>query len=202
LKLKVNSAAQGGSAVDDPAIPPDAKGFIITLSVTTPHSLGFEYVLDSLIPNLQKFDQTAMTKWNAENPKQQRNFYIAKVSAPMKPVQIENDSQRVSALQTAYATIQALEGSKPGDQSAPPAPNYAQPPRPFYGGGFRPGGPRYSPGGGGYGGGAAESAPPSNVDSAVFMDRLTKEDRREDWEMQVMLVVVIDPPPAAPTPPS
>jgi hypothetical protein len=35
----------------------------------------------------------------------------------------------------------------------------------------------------------------------MYLDRVTQEDRREDWEMKVMLVVVIDPPAAtAPTP--
>ena len=40
----------------------------------------------------------------------------------------------------------------------------------------------------------------ANVDPGVFLDRLTNEDRRNDWEMKVMLIVIVDPPPAAPAP--
>jgi hypothetical protein len=196
---------QTSATISDPAIPAGSHGFIVTLSITTPHSLGFQYVLSSLIPNLQKFDQAAMTKWNTDNPNLPRNFYIAKVSAPMQRVQIKDDPTRMQLLQASYNDVQALLGIKPGDQTQQPTPT-----PPYNGGGYRPGGGygpppirgRYSP----YGAAPAYSPPAAtagagtNSDPGVFLDRLTNEDRRDDWEMKVELVVVVDPPPpVAPT---
>jgi type IV pilus assembly protein PilM len=184
---------QGTPTISDPAIPPGSRGFIITLSITTPHSLGFQYVLGSLIPNLAKNDLAAMTKWNTDNPNIPRNFYIAKVSAPMQRVQIKDDSTRMQMLQASYTDVQNLLGNKPGENQ--PA---AVTPAPYYGGGYRPGA-RYSP----YGAPPVYSPPPaaagaaSNADSGLYLDRLTNEDRRDDWEMKVMLIVVIDPQPVA-----
>jgi hypothetical protein len=40
----------------------------------------------------------------------------------------------------------------------------------------------------------------ANANGGSFIDRLTQEDRSDDWELKVELVVVIDPPPAQPTP--
>jgi hypothetical protein len=192
-------------AVTDPALPPGCRGFVITLSITTPHSYGYQYVLETMVPNLKKYDMTAMTKWNTDNPSLPRNFYIAKVSAPMQRVQIKDDSARMQMLQTSYNDVQSLLGNKPGDQSAQPT---AAPP-PYYGGGYNRAGGYGGPPNGGrspYYGGQPVYAPPapvagaaSNIDPGVFMDRLTNEDRRDDWEMKVMLIVVIDPPPAVPT---
>jgi type IV pilus assembly protein PilM len=207
----------GQQGVSDPAIPPGSRGYIITLSVTTPHAQGFLYVLNSLIPNLRSFDRAAMDKWNADHPKNPRNFYIAKVSAPMQQMQISADSQRVSQLKASYTAVQTILGVKPGDQNpANPAPTVVPP---YGGGGYRPGG--YPPGGypGAYGGGPpayggrppaytppAEAAPAggaaANPDQAAMLDRLTNEDRSDDWEMTVELVVVIDPGPAAATAPA
>jgi len=189
--------------ISDPAIPPGSRGFIITLSITTPHSLGFQYVLSSLIPNLRRYDLAAMTKWNTDNPGLPRNFYIAKVSAPMQQIQIKDDSTRMQLLQASYTDVQNLLGNKPGDQSQQPP---VTAPPPYYGGGgYRPGGYGGPPNAGRY---PQYGAPPvaaagaaSNLDPSVFVDRLTQEDRREDWEMKVMLVVVIDPVPAAPAAP-
>ena len=189
-------------AISDPAIPTGSRGFIVTLSITTPHSLGFQYVLSSLIPNLRRYDLTAMTKWNTDNPSLPRNFYIAKVSAPMQQVQIKDDTARMQLLQASYTDVQNLLGNKPGDQSQQPAVT----PPPYYGGGYRPGGYGGPPNAGRYPQYGAPPAPAagaaSNVDPGVFLDRLTQEDRREDWEMKVEMIVVIDPQPAAPAVPT
>ena len=40
--------------------------------------------------------------------------------------------------------------------------------------------------------GGSNGAAPA-LDPGMYLDRVTQEDRREDWEMKVMLVVVIDP---------
>jgi type IV pilus assembly protein PilM len=191
------AAASGGQPISDPAIPAGSRGFLITLSITTPHSNGFLYVLRSLIPNLRNFDQAAMTKWNTANPNSQRNFYIAKVSAPLQQslFQIKSDPTRIQLLQASYNDIQSLLGIKPGEQGQ----QSFNTPQPFFGG-FRPGGGygrrsfggRYSP----YSPQAATGGDAtSNVPAGVFLDRVTNEDLRDDWEMKVMFVVVIDPPP-------
>jgi type IV pilus assembly protein PilM len=199
LKLQTVAVPGQNPTISDPAIPAGSRGFIITLSITTPHSLGFQYVLSSLIPNLRRFDSVAMTKWNTDNPSLPRNFYIAKVSAPMQQIQIKNDATRMQLLQASYTDVQNLLGNKPGDQTQQPA----VAPQTNYGGGYRPGGYGVPPNAGRY---SPYGAPPvyapaaaaSNVDPGVFLDRLTNEDRRDDWEMKVMLIVVIDPQPAAP----
>ncbi|MGA2442134.1 MAG: type IV pilus assembly protein PilM [Tepidisphaeraceae bacterium] len=206
-ELGLTTAAPPGGGqptITDPAIPAGSRGYIIVLSVTTPHSQGFLFVLNSLIPNLRSFDRAAMDKWNADHPKNPRNFYIAKVSAPMQQMQISGDSQRVSQLKASYTAEQNLLGITPGG-SNPTNPAPAVPP---YGGGRPPGVP---PGGypGPYGGRPPVYAPPAiggpvggaavNPDAEAMKDRLTGEDRSNDWEMTVELVVVIDPPPATAT---
>jgi len=185
-------------------IPAGSHGFVLTLNVTTPHENGFQYVLDALVPKLSSFDQAAMTKWNTDNPTAQRNFYIAKVSTPMQRMQIKDDSTRVSMLQTSYTDLQTLEGDKDKTGGSAPAPTYA--PQPFRGGygGFQPYGGR----GGRYSNYPPpvfrpQPAPSDNgttpaANEDFYLDRLTGEDRRNDWEMQVMIIVVIDPGPAVP----
>ena len=48
----------------------------------------------------------------------------------------------------------------------------------------------------------------ANVDPGVLLDRTTNEDRRDDWEMKIAMIVLVDPQappppgaPATPTPP-
>jgi len=198
------AAAAAGQPASDPAIPAGSRGFIIKISITTPHKDGFLYALNSFIPNLKKFDRAAMDKWNADNPKNLRNFYIAKVSAPMEQTQIKSDSIRIQQLTASYTDAQNLIGVKPGDQPAGGSPYGGSP----YGGPPRFGGP---PGGnpGRFGGppnGPANfGVPPAAgggtaADTGMYIDRLTQEDRSDDWELKVELVVVIDPPPAQATP--
>ncbi|MGD0770856.1 MAG: type IV pilus assembly protein PilM [Tepidisphaeraceae bacterium] len=205
--FKLALAAPGSQAqgITDAAIPPGSRGFLITLSVTTPHENGFLTVLNTLIPNLGKFDRAAMNTWNADHPKDPRNFYIAKVSAPMQQMQISGDSQRVSQLKASYSAEQNLLGITPGGQN-PTNPAPAVTP---YGGGRPPGFPPGSSYPGPYGGRPPVYAPPAGVapaggaavnpDAEAMKDRLTNEDRSNDWEMTVELVVVIDPPPATAT---
>jgi type IV pilus assembly protein PilM len=197
-ELGLTAPAQG-QPVSDPAIPSGSRGFIITISLTTPHSDGFLFALRSFIPHLRKFDRAAMDAWNAANPKDQKNYYFAKVSAPMQQVRISDDPTRTQQLQASYTDAQTLLGLKPGDQSAGNAAPYGNYGGPRYGG--PPGYPRY----GGPPGRYVPPQPPSgqaaangaNADAGMYIDRLTQEDRRNDWEMKVEIVVVIDPPPAS-----
>lgn len=174
-----------GQPVSDPAIPAGSRGYIITISLTTPHEDGFLFALKSFIPNLRKYDRAAMDAWNAANPKDAKSYYIAKVSAPMQQVHISTDPTRTQQLQASYTDAQNLLGVKPGDQSA---------------GGPPPGGPPY----GGYGGPPRQPAAGNGpgADNGMYIDRLTQEDRRDDWGMKVELIVVIDPPPQAPAAPA
>jgi hypothetical protein len=140
-----------------------------------------------------------MDAWNAANPKNPKDYYIAKVSAPMDQVKIGSDPNRMQQLQTSYNDVQALLGAKPGDQSGVAPPSNFGAPR----GGFLA--PRFgSPGGFGPPGSfapAANNASAQNgASSDMYMDRLTQEDRRDDWEMKVEVIVVIDPPPATAAP--
>jgi type IV pilus assembly protein PilM len=205
LGITMAAAGSGQTGINDPAIPPGSRGFTVTLNLTTPHKDGYLYVLNTFIPNLKAFDQTAMTKWNTDNPKNLRNFYIAKVSAPMQQVQIKDDPSRIQLLQASYTAEQNLLGIKPGDSGAAPMAPAAPPGlRP---GGFIPAPGRFGPPPG-YGGypqqpnpGANPGNPADNADQPALIDRLTNESRAEDWEMKVELVVVVDPPPAAPAAP-
>jgi hypothetical protein len=196
-----SSSTPGAPPATNTIIPTGSHGFLLTLSVTTPHENGFQYVLDTLVPKLAGFDQAAMTKWNTDHPADERNFYIAKVSTPMQRMQIKDDSARVSALEASYGDLQALEGNK--DKSSPmPMPVYT--PQPFFHNGYRP---QY--GGRPFGGRnpyqqpfspppqpQADNGNASGTNEDFYIDRLTGEDRRNDWEMQVEMVVIIDPPPA------
>ncbi len=200
------TAAAAGQPASDPAIPAGSRGFIMTFNITTPHKDGFLYALTSFIPNLRKFDRAAMDKWNTDNPKNPRNFYIAKVSAPMEQKQIKDDPIRIQQLTASYTAAQNL-GAKPGDQPASPGGyspgGYGGPPGGFGGpphfGGYQPG---VNPGhyGGPPGGAPNAAGQAAGADTGFYIDRLTQEDRSQDWELKVEIVVVIDPPPAAPTP--
>jgi hypothetical protein len=209
-ELGLTPPAQGQQGYSDPAIPAGSRGYMITLSVTTPHHDGFIYVLNSLIANLRKFDYAAMTKWNTDNPKDQRNFCIAKVSTPMGQVQIEGDSLRLQQMTQSYAAAQLLMGIQPGSNQPNGGPMGGPPP---FGSPFRPGfQPAPMPGRFGAPGypqnnPAAANGLLGNIDPNVLLDRTTNEDRREDWEMKVVLIVLVDPtapaaPAGAPTPPS
>jgi hypothetical protein len=127
----------------------------------------------------------------------------------MLQMQIKDDPNRITLMQTSFTAAQAILGNKPSDQNqggGPPggpgfrgAPGLPPPGQGgFGGGGF--GGGRF--GGQGFGGGGFKSPPPAggggpNGDPQAFFDRLTHEDRRDDWEMKVQLVVIIDPPAVA-----
>ena len=214
------------AAATDPLTPPaGARGFVLDMTVTTPHREGWKFVLDSFVANLQKHDRNAMDQYNGQNPKSLRNFYVAKVYSPTEPQYIKDDSARLGDLRASYAAANALSGKTAEGQPQAQAPIFQQPP--MYGpnmggaGSGYGGGPRYPmpsrggppPGYGGapsgygvpppgYGGQAPVYAPTARQTAAsgagtdpALLDRLTNEDMQNDWDMKVRVVVVIDPPP-------
>ncbi len=188
-----------GQPVSDPAIPAGSRGFIITISLTTPHKDGFLFALSSFIPNLKKYDRAAMDAWNAANPKNPKIFTLPRCRRRCSKCRSSADPTRTQQLQASYTDAQALLGVKPGEQSAG-----SPPPGPY--GGYRGpqyGGPtgRFGPPGGYFQRPSFNSQPAAangaGADNGMYIDRLTQEDRRDDWEMKVELVVVIDPSPQA-----
>jgi hypothetical protein len=217
------------AAATDPLTPPaGSRGFILDMTVTTPHSVGWKFVLESFVANLQKQDRNAMDQFNSQDPKIPRNFYFAKVYSPAEPQQIKDDSARIGDLRASFAAANVLSGKSPDSQSQvqatmqrPAAAAYGNMPPPGYGGpsGYGPRGyqqrqrgyegpPGYGMAPGpGYGGPSpsyAPSAPQSSAASGpdpALLDRLTNEDMEYDWDMKVRAIVVIDPPPkGAPAP--
>jgi type IV pilus assembly protein PilM len=200
----------GAAPATNTDIPAGSRGFIVTLSVTTPHANGYLYVLNSVIPKLQKFNRAWLDGWNAANPNDKRNYYFAKVSAPIGQTQIKNDSARVTLLQNSHSAAVALSGPPAGGGAPAPVPGG------FGGPGFAPPGPPPMGRFGGFGGppgphgfGSGFGQPPQfggamggqvtgASDPEVMKDRLTGEDRGNDWEMKIEIVVIVDPPPAAP----
>jgi hypothetical protein len=155
------------AAAADPATPPaGTRGFILDMTVTTPHTVGWKFVLESFVANLQKQDRNAMDQFNSQNPKVPRNFYFAKVYSPAEPQQIKDDSTRIGELRASYSAANMLSGKSPdnqpqaqativdrprvayGNMPMPPMRGYEGPP------GYRGGGPPGYRGGAppGYGG--------------------------------------------------
>jgi hypothetical protein len=185
------------------------------MTLTTPHSVGWKFVLDTFVANLQKHDRNAMDQYNSQNPKSPRNFYIAKVYSPTEPQLIKDDSARIGDLRASYSAANILFGKAPDNSQ--PAPAIME--RPPMLGGMRP------PGYGGYGGynhppgtpGGSYGPPPGvpgagyrppgaqapliNGSDPALLDRLTNEDMQNDWDMKVRAVIVIDPPSKAPAAP-
>jgi len=202
------------AAATDPTTPPaGSRGFVLDMMITTPHAVGWKYVLETFVANLGKYDRNAMDQYNSQNPKNPRNFYIAKVYSPSEPQMIKDDSARIADLRASLSAANMLMGQPnsgaqptPPPQMAPAMPNMptgvptgvpgGRPPG--YGGYGAPGGP--PPGYGGPTGYAAAAAPIVNGDPAL-LDRLTNEDMQYDWDMKVRAIVVIDPAPKAPTTP-
>jgi type IV pilus assembly protein PilM len=165
-------------AAQDPNTPPaGSRGFVLDMVVTTPHSVGWKYVLDTFVATLGKRDRNAMDQYNSQNPKSPKNFYVAKVYSPTEPQQIKDDSTRIGELKQSLIAANLLQGQPSNVQPA------GQPPQ-----GMRPGG---------YG---VPTAPVANSDPAL-LDRLTNEDMQNDWDMKVRAIVVIDPAPRAPVAP-
>jgi type IV pilus assembly protein PilM len=205
-----------GAAPADPAIPAGSRGFIITLSITTPHNSPTSaplFVLNNFSPKLAAYDRKWMDAYNLKNPRDQKRYYIAKVMPPSAAFQLNSDSIRMQAMETSYTNAMTLlakptdntgAGSNPGAAPAPgpaPAPS---PPEVFRNqpGGFGGGGGFGAPAGaGGFGAAAQPAGPVTIANPEAVLDRLTGEDRSQDWEMKIQFVVIVDPPPLPPTPP-
>jgi type IV pilus assembly protein PilM len=212
-ELGIVAGAAGTAGSNDPDIPAGSRGFLITLSVTTPHADGFLFLNNSLVPNLKKFNRAWMDNQNATHPDDPRNYYFAKVSSPIGQTQIKNDTARVSQFQQSNTAADALEGTTPGAAAAsmnggfrggPPGPSrFGGPPSGFGGPPAGFGGPPPGFGGppsgfGGPQGFGGNMGGPGAAATAEIKDRLTGDDRSNDWEMKIDIVVIIDPPPVPP----
>lgn len=146
-----------------------ARGYLITVVCLTPNAQGSTFVVDTMIKNLQKI---------APAPGQKMTFAVAKAEVNAAD-HIANIPTRMSALSQAY-TASAARMTAPG---APPAP----------GGDVTRGiGTGRPPMAGG-------ASPGATGDDAMYADRVTGEDVRQDWEVKVCIAVTLDPAsPAAP----
>jgi type IV pilus assembly protein PilM len=172
---------------NDPAIPAGSRGFVVTMNVTTPHHDGYPYVLDTLVKNLSAMNLAAMNQYNTANPSTPKNYYVVKAFTPVEQKQVHDDPIRVQELSTSYSAATGTPGvntpavavapnngdedTDPRSSRLPPVPVVQQP---------QPG--------------AAQTPTGPNP---AYIDRLTGEDRENDWEMKVVFVVVIAPPQGA-----
>ncbi len=194
----VNAVGPAGGDVapaGDAAQPPtDAgtagkAGFLIAIRGTTPYQNAPQLVEQEFVAKLAALKKTTGTQFYVD--------HAVLVSAN----QIKNDTQRLGMLQKEY---QDLQHAKQG-----PTAGYAG----GGGGGFAgaaAGGDAVDTGvpqpfGGG--GAPAYNAPAvdPNADQAMYDDRLTGEDVRDDWGYTVLFAVILGPPPevapgAAPAP--
>jgi hypothetical protein len=97
-----------GQNAPDANLPAGSRGFLVMLSVTTPHKDGYQYINDALVGNLKKFDRAAMDKYNLANHANPKNFYIGRVFPPTGQMQLRNDAAwntAATASYTAYLTV-------------------------------------------------------------------------------------------------
>lgn len=198
--LNITVAAPTG--VDPGAIPPpeappaDAAadpnaphGFLVLARLTTPNQAGPGLIDETFIRNLLKIGP------NAQNPKVA--YAIPKVQM-LQYQQLKQNQSRLSKMQSDYTQATSAQGLQPANTGFSGAGS------PFGGGGERPfGGSQFGGGGPTFGGGAPTfgggAQPGGQDDSAAYIDRITGEDVRDDWEITVLFVVQMDPTAPAPT---
>jgi hypothetical protein len=167
---------------------PNARGFVVTLKITSPDKNAVQVVYNQLLANL-------MAIWpSATRPRME--YGVAKTMM-VKANQIDQDPERLNLLKQQYDT--AVSAKKLADQAALTAKNAAMqamananPQRPGNGQGAF-----------GQPFGAPAQPQPGSPDAAAvvidpndaFKDRLTGEDMRKDWEFTVLFAVQLDPPP-------
>jgi type IV pilus assembly protein PilM len=169
------------------AAPTEARGYLITLRIRTPYDKGPALVDENFIKALEKVIQTPTGV--------HRDYYIARATI-VSGTRFKLNPARISALEAAY-TEATKEVETPGGIGG------------NHGGGAGAGGrppveaarsnPFDSPRPGSGGAQGQPRADNGNAEKA-FMDRITGEDVRDDWEFTVLVAVVIDPPPMAATP--
>jgi type IV pilus assembly protein PilM len=182
----VNPTGAGGDVapVGDAAQPaPDASaagkaGFLIAIRGTTPYQNAPQLVEQEFVAKLAALKKTTGTQFYVD--------HAVLVSAN----QIKNDTQRLGMLQKEYQDLQhAKQGPTAGYAGGAgaygvgaggEAPEGGGAPAPFGGAGA----PAYN----------APTVDP-NADQAIYEDRTTGEDVREDWGYTVLFAVILGPPP-------
>lgn len=190
-----------GGVVD----PNASRGFLVRAVVLTPNDAGAGLVQETLIKNLLAIGPTA------QNPQVPYSIPKAKIITAtrvrddtnrMQKLKQDYDNARARAAGQGFATGSAFAGGggggawggSPAGGEFGPSGEFGRPTggAPWGGGG--------SPWGGGFPGGGMPAGDVRADDPAPYLDRLTGEDIRGDWEINVLFVVQLDPPP--PTPPA
>jgi hypothetical protein len=142
------------------------------MNITTPHHDGYPFVLSSLIANLQAMSQAAMTQYNTQNAANPKTYYVAKAFSPVEQKQLREDPARVQQMQQSYAAAQVASGVAPTPMTPVMTSDSEE--------------------------GDAPALPPAQsvvvaagAPNPIFVDRLTGEDRQNDWEMKVVFIVVV-----------
>jgi hypothetical protein len=157
------------------------RGFVITIRGTTPNAGSYDFIYKNFVVPLSKHTEDAKdAQGNFIAPKQ--GFYLAKATV-VSARPIRQSPERLKQLEDAYAAAtkgqQLPASNRPGNRGVFGGAPGEMPPEAM---------PGYAPQGTNAGG-KGETA------DAAFLDRLTKEDVRQDSEFTVRLAIVLDPKP-------
>jgi type IV pilus assembly protein PilM len=178
----ISIVPSGDPGAPDAAPPPAADagaagkaGFLIAIRGTTPYQNGFQLVEQEFVKNLAALNKGAT-----------RQYYVDH-AVLVTANQIKNDAARLGMLQKQYQDlVHARQGPTAGYASGGGAVGVA-------GGGLEnPGSvndvgapqPVYN----------APAAVDPNADQAMYQDRITSEDVRDDWGFTVLFAVILGPP--------
>jgi type IV pilus assembly protein PilM len=93
----------------DANVPVGSRGFYVLMTITTPNSNGYRFVYDNYVPALRKLGRPYMDQYNAANPNDQREFYIAAVGNPTSQMLLINDQNRPGLMKTSSDSLLKLE---------------------------------------------------------------------------------------------
>lgn len=179
------------------AAQPGQRGYLVALKCTSPHENAMEMVEKKLIPALLSVKPTE------QQPT--REFAFAKAAYTVSQ-QIKTDAARMAKMKQDYDAAARAKATGqsviPGGQQQQPYPGMGEggPPSDLPGGMGRP---PYGGTEGGYPQEFQPGAPPNpEEDPSPYLDRLTKEDTRDDWAFTVLVAVTLDPPPPQPADPA
>jgi type IV pilus assembly protein PilM len=130
IKAWQTNAAPGAPAPTDADIPPNSRGFVFTMNITTPHADGYLYILKNYVPKLAKLNSAWLTDYNTRNPKTPKNYYIAQVFSPKAQSQLKFDQARMGLMQASYGAAIAVTGKTPTPIYAPVPPGTTPPRNP------------------------------------------------------------------------
>ncbi len=160
--------SSSGAPVPVAATPASKRGFLLTLHLTTPNAGGYGFIDKTVIKELRALSE--------DSPElEKKRYYIAKVEI-VSANRIRENPARMSTIKAGYdaaAVLQKELSPAPAGPGAGEPAGMAPPER------FDPFGNAAAPAG---------AAPVENP----YVDRVTDEDLREDWEVRVLVAVVID----------